>query len=301
MLERALALDPKFAAARGQYAFASMIPVYFGEYLDPGVFYKAEEEARQALRDDPTCAVAHSALAGIYLSLGCKELVPGEADKALQTNSRDPAIHLWFPLYNRANGDYQQAIHQMKEIITRDPTFGPARFYYGQTLHEHGDTPGAVRELEQLLEQAPGPGSPHWSLARVYMDSGDLPSAREAAERVDLRQRQLPWSRLTWALLLARESKNKEALQEIDEQTLAWAAASYLGPLLAAEVYAVVGDTAKALDWMDRAVRWGDEREEWFRRDPALASLRSNPRFQQLLASVTYRRQQRSSSRPQSH
>jgi hypothetical protein len=209
MLERALALDPNFAAARGQYAFTSMLPAAFGQSSDAAMLYKAQEEARQALRDDPTCAVAHPAQTGTYLFLGQKELVLGEADKALQANPRDPAIHLWFPLYHRANGDYQQAIQQMQQIIMRWPLFGPARFYYSDTLREHGDTPNAIRELERLLEQATGVAGPRWSLARAYMDFGDLPRAREGMERVDVQFRPWPLSRLNWALLLALEGKKR--------------------------------------------------------------------------------------------
>ena len=63
-----------------------------------------------------------------------------------------------------------------------------------------------------------------------------------------------------------------------------------LGPLLAAEVFAVAGDSARALDWVDRAARWGDEREQWLRRDPDLAGIRNHPRFQQILEAVAYRR-----------
>jgi len=44
---------------------------------------------------------------------------------------------------------------------------------------------------------------------------------------------------------------------------------------------------------LDRAVRGGDERAEYFRRDPLLANVRTHPRFQQILESITYRRQQR--------
>jgi hypothetical protein len=58
-------------------------------------------------------------------------------------------------------------------------------------------------------------------------------------------------------------------------------------------------DTDKALDWLDRAVRWGDEREDWLHRDPQLANVRSHPRFLQVLEAVAYRRKQRSSPRPQ--
>jgi serine/threonine protein kinase len=40
----------------------------------------------------------------------------------------------------------------------------------------------------------------------------------------------------------------------------------------------------------ERAVRSGDERTAWFRRDPRLASIRDDPRFAQILASVEARR-----------
>jgi hypothetical protein len=57
--------------------------------------------------------------------------------------------------------------------------------------------------------------------------------------------------------------------------------------LTAAEVYSVIGSTQQALEWLERAVRHGDERGAWFARDPALAGLRANARFQQILESLT--------------
>ena len=117
--------------------------------------------------------------------------------------------------------------------------------------------------------------------------------ARKVLETVDAPHRQNYLGRLTWALLLALEGKKTEALREMDEQTLTFAGASYLGPLQPAEVYAVVSDTAKALEWLGRAVRLGDEREDWLRRDPHLATIRDHPRFQQIVDSIAYRRKQR--------
>ena len=61
----------------------------------------------------------------------------------------------------------------------------------------------------------------------------------------------------------------------------------------AAAFYAVLGEKEKALEWLDRAVRNGDERLEWFQRDPLLANIRNEPRFKQILKSIAYRRQQR--------
>jgi putative ABC transport system permease protein len=47
----------------------------------------------------------------------------------------------------------------------------------------------------------------------------------------------------------------------------------------------------QALDWLDRAVRSGDERLEWFQRDPLLAHIRNESRFKQILDSIAFRRQ----------
>jgi hypothetical protein len=73
--------------------------------------------------------------------------------------------------------------------------------------------------------------------------------------------------------------------------------ASFTSTLDAAEVYALTGETAKAVEWIERAIRNGDERAQWFRRNPRLASIRTDPRFQQIVSSVEARRQQRLSGR----
>jgi hypothetical protein len=57
--------------------------------------------------------------------------------------------------------------------------------------------------------------------------------------------------------------------------------------------YSVLGETEKALEWLDRAVRLSDERADWFRRDPLLANARDHPRVQQILDPVAFRQQQR--------
>jgi len=67
----------------------------------------------------------------------------------------------------------------------------------------------------------------------------------------------------------------------------------------AAAFYAVLGDKETAVEWLERAVRNGDERGVWFQRDPLLASIRNEARFKQILDSIAYRRQQRSQAAAQ--
>jgi hypothetical protein len=79
----------------------------------------------------------------------------------------------------------------------------------------------------------------------------------------------------------------------LDEDTLKFAGAAFTQTAMVAECYALAGEESKAIDWLDRAVRNGDERIGWFRRDPRLSAIRDNPRFRTILESIDARRKQR--------
>jgi tetratricopeptide (TPR) repeat protein len=155
MIERALSADPKFAAARAEYAFSHVVRIVNGRSNEAGLFYKAETEVRQALRDDARWGRAHSVLALIYLLQGRKELVPGELDKALKENPTDPTAHSWLLDYHRLNGDYPRAREKADWLIRTWPLFWPGHLQLGELLREQGDLAGAIRKQEEVLEQNP--------------------------------------------------------------------------------------------------------------------------------------------------
>jgi len=66
--------------------------------------------------------------------------------------------------------------------------------------------------------------------------------------------------RSTNALLLAREGKRNEALSSMDEETSKFLSSAFVETLDAAEFYALIGDTSKAIEWLEQSVRNGDER-----------------------------------------
>jgi tetratricopeptide (TPR) repeat protein len=219
--------------------------------------------------------------------------VPAEVDKALLANPNDRMAFSWLTYYYQMNGDYPQAIQQAKLMTTRWPVYWPGNLALGEMLLEQGDTAGAVQIEERILEQDPQNMQALSYVARAQMGAGDLPRARSALERARPEDRKNFRFRQHWALLLALEGKKAEALREMDSEVQAYAATFFRGPLLAAEFYAVMGDAPKALEWLDRAGRMGDDREAWLRRDSLLAGIRDQPRFQQILASMAYRRSQR--------
>jgi tetratricopeptide (TPR) repeat protein len=293
MLERALALDPTFAAARAETAFFIVARILNGRSNDASLYYQAESEVRRALQDDPRCGRAHSVLGLIYLLQGRLELVRAELNQALKENPSDVTALGWLLHFHRFNGDYVLAREQADRLIRQSPTMWPAYLDRGELLREQGDVPGAVRDQERVLEQDSQNVDALAALARAHVDAGDLARARQTLDRARADDRQNYGLRQQRALLLALEGNKREAAQEMDEGLRTYAGMQIFGPASAAEFYAVMGDADTALEWLDRAVRMGDLREEYLRRNPLLTSLRTQPRFRQILDAVAYRRQQR--------
>jgi len=296
LLERALALDPKFAEAHRYHAFNYVVQIMNGYTNDRGLVYRAEEELKETSRLDPDLQSLPSAYIAVYGMQGRKDdlgPVLEQAQRVLEKNPTQNDTRLWRMILLWLAGDTARVKVELNGMLEREPLFGAPRLFLGEALRLEGDLPGAIREQKKILEQAPSNISAIRNLALAYMQGNQLDEARALLEeKRPLFPGNYMW-RGTWAFLLALEGKRAEALQVMDEETLKFFDAAIISTLGAAEFYAVVGDKSKAIDWLDKAVRNGDERAEWFRKDPWLASIRQDPRFQQIVDSIEARRRQR--------
>jgi Tfp pilus assembly protein PilF len=295
MLEKALDLDPRFAYARAWYGFTHVLLVDSGQSNDTSWLYKAEEELRHALQDDPNSARAHASLAMVYLYQGRKELTPLEARKAIELDPNEKDGFTTLAYYHLWNGEHEQSQAIYKSMLDSDPMLFPARLNFGENLRLIGDPAGSIQEQEKVLLQDPKNMLALFYLALAYQTQGDAAGAREALTRARALEPQNYMVRLLWALQLAVAGKRADAVREMDSEVLKY------GELMSvtsnvAEFYAVLGDPAKSLDWLDRAVRAGDERAEWFQRDPLLANIQREPRFRQITDGIRHRREQQAKS-----
>lgn len=290
LLQRAVSLDLHFAAARQLLGTTYMVQILQGESNDASLLYKADEDFRRAVQEDPSQADIHAELAGVAFLLGDKQRALAEVTQSLAQDPLSQNARQW-----RLNLDYLAEENAAAKalalgILERNPLFPPPRIVLTDILLTEGDLAGALRQAQTVAEQAPNSIT---SLSLVYMATGELDHARSllAAKRAVLGNNYL-WREI-WALLLASEGKHQEALQAMDGETLKWADTNFTGTLHAAEFYAALGDTTNAIDWLGRAVRNGDQRVEWFRKNPRLASIRKDPNFQRIIDSIEARRKQR--------
>ncbi|MGH9795573.1 MAG: alpha/beta fold hydrolase [Candidatus Acidiferrales bacterium] len=291
LLEKALEADPKFAEARSTYALTLLLQVEGGLSNETAWLYRAEQQLQRALRDDPDCASAQAILGGLYVGQGKKELGGRQLQEVFQRDPRQLPARIGLIHYYRISGDYPAGIALARETLRLVPVFFISQSLLGNMLHESGDMPAAVREYGGVLDQDAQNLFALRDLARGHIETGDTRTAKIFLEKIRESDRRNYRVRLVWALLYAREGKRRDAVKEMDVEVQKYAEVNPNVTLEAAEFYAILGDKAKALDWLERAVRNGDERTEWFQRDPLLESIRGEDRFKNLLSSIAYRRQ----------
>jgi len=169
--------------------------------------------------------------------------------------------------------------------VELDPDYTAARFNLAYAYERGERIEEAISQYKKALEQDPKNVLGRNNLGVLYDRKGlcdEAIGAFEQALRVDP-------SNATVRANLERARKNKATVQE-QEARIAEARkqveARPKDPRAAyslARVYASLDRKEPAFEWLARAVALGFEDLEFVRNDPVLATLRTDPRFQQLL------------------
>lgn len=285
--EKAIALDPNFAPAHLLHARLCAIAIFAGYTNDSKLLLEAEEEVikwEAKVRD--TDGLLLQAEAAVYLAQGRLDKIPMQKLNEFCRHGGDPT---WLAILRMMAGQTDDAMELLQVGLERRPLDNPSRMFIGEMLRTKGDTAGAIHLLERTLQQGSRHMTPAFYLTLAYLDAGQMDAARNLLLRMRPEfEKNFLW-RHAWAILLAAEGKHDQASEFMDEETLRFARFAWTAWSPTADYYALQGDKAKALEWLQFAVSRGDERAFYFRRDPRLSSLRGDSRFQLLLHAVELR------------
>jgi len=242
---------------------------------------KAKAAARAALQLDDTLANAHSALAASLFWYdwdwaGAEK----EFQRALTLNPNYARAHQWYAQYLLTMGRQDLAVEELKRAEELDPlalniSGGPGR--YGKQYDSMLD------HARKMLELYPDNPIPYISLGRVYCQKGMYPNSIAAYQKA----RDLSGADPTDALFglgytYAVWGKRAEALKILAELK-AQSKRRYISPSSIARIYVGLGEKDRAFDWLQKAVTDHDIRLLQVKNSEAWASLRSDPRFPELL------------------
>ena len=85
-----MTLDSHFAAAHQFLGITYDVQILTGESNDASLFYKADEELRRALQEDPSLLDVHAELAGVAFMQGDKQRALAELNQLVAPGSEGP-------------------------------------------------------------------------------------------------------------------------------------------------------------------------------------------------------------------
>jgi serine/threonine protein kinase/tetratricopeptide (TPR) repeat protein len=280
--KQAIDKDPGYAQAFAGMALSYvLLPEYFAGETEDSV-QKGTAAARHALELDGTLAEAHAAL-GLALQDGLKMTeATQELQRAIELNPNYATAHQWYggqltvmgkfddgiaetrraleldPLSLIVNenlaefyyysGDYDKGLEQEKATISLDPSFFLAHLGAGQNYEMKGMYPEALAEYKRLQELNDDPNYYLMALGHLYAVSGK----RDGAVKV---------------------------LGQMNEMSASRHIAGYNFAL----IYTALGDKDKAIEYLEKDFEAREAIFKYVAIDPMFKSLRSDPRFVDLL------------------
>lgn len=271
----ALRADPNFALAYAARARAKMGWGYFLIEAPQDAFASARTDAAHAIALAPELGDAHAAL-GEVLETGFFDFAGAaiEYERALALAPGDARVLRAYSHFATYMGHADAAIASARRNVELDPLNVLAYRTLGEALNAARRYKEAIAAYDQAIGLSPGHASEVYQRrARSYYLMGNFPLAKASCEaEPDHYQVQL-------CMPLVYERLGQRSAAEVALAT-AIAAQREFSAYQYAQIYAQWGDTKKALDWLETALRIRDTGLEYLKTDAFLDPLRSQPRFQ---------------------
>jgi TolB-like protein/DNA-binding winged helix-turn-helix (wHTH) protein/Flp pilus assembly protein TadD len=243
---------------------------------------RAKAAALKAIEIDPTSGEAHASLALVLSHQRNWAAAENEFLRALQLNPRYANVHHWYGDYLSIVGRQDEAIAEAKRAFELDPlspiinTWLGLRYYHARRYDE------AIEQGRKILEFDLSFAPAHLLLGQAYVQKGLYAQAISELQSATSLSGDSPIYMAQVGVAYAAAGRNAEALIVID-QLQKMARQRYVSSYGLAQIYAALGDKQHAMKWLQSAY---DEHAVWMaylKVDPVLDSVRSEPRFQELV------------------
>jgi adenylate cyclase len=266
-----------------------------GDETPQKAYPKAVDNALKALQLDPSLAEPHAALGSIRQEYEWK-WAESEAEfkRALELNPSYSTAHSWYALFLGHVGRFAEALGEGARAQELDPLSHRIHASAAEEFVFARQYDNAIGAAERALEVEPSFGAAHAYIGEALVEQGQLDRAvREFEEAGKLLGAQALMGRLGHALALA--GRRAEALHLVEQLKEGFAAATPGNPFLSPTPYASLdvglvylglGETATALDWLERARDDRVPEVVHFKCEPIYDPLQKEPRFRAIIASI---------------
>ena len=279
--EQAIEIDVSFALAYSGLADSYIRYDFYGISAPRRTITKARAATARAIELDPTLAEAHTSLAAIKLIY----------DRDVSGAERHYKLALRLnPNYSHAHDGYAHCLLEMNQIddsfteckaaLELDPYDLEINQHYGWYYLYARQPDLAIEQLMKTLEMGADVYRARILLGMAYMQKKLFSQAiSEFLRAGEVEKTPVLSGFLGHAYAMAGRKEAAEILDELLEQYKY----SYVPPYSIALVYTGLAKRDEALEWLQKALVEHSRWHGWLRITPELDSLRSDPRFTELM------------------
>jgi TolB-like protein/Tfp pilus assembly protein PilF len=288
--QQAIGKDPKYALAYSGLADCHvLLPAYPGLGSTPhDELPQALEAARKAVELDDTLAEAHTSLARALASNLQLAAATSEFNRAIELNPNYATAHQWFGECLQSQGQLEEALAELKRAQEVDPLSLVISSLYGFALDTVGKRNEAIAQLRKTIEIDPNFGNTHGLLGIVLEHNGQLKEAiAEYEKNNSLHEDAISVAQLAAVYFLVGR---KGEAQQLWDKLKALSNRQYVPAYSMAVVQSSFGNKDEAIRLLEKSYEdhapFDSEDLGWILVDHRLDSLRSDPRFKNLITRI---------------
>ena len=283
----AIRLDENFALAYSGLGacYANRVIKGMGDLED---YDRAATAFARAVELDENVVEARVLMGLIYLSRGEKRKARVELARVQDQFPNDAALYFAKAMLHRLDGEYDRALRSWDRLEKLDPAARVIACYNRARIYAYqGNNVRALQELDNGAAVEPNHPLIKIFRARILYYHGETDTAIRIMRETLAHHPHLEGMRLILALMLAAEGNDTAARAQITTRALQMAQADHDMAYWAASAFSQLHEKETALDWLELAIRLGNENKGWFDRDRNLDNLRNEPRFQELMRQIS--------------
>jgi len=287
--QQAIEKDPAYALAYTGIADCYSLE---GLHIDVGslspseAIPKAKAAAVKALELDDTLGEAHTSLAFIRLNYDWDwSGAESEFRRAIELNPNSSNAHHWYSHYLMAMGQTERSLTESKRALELDPLGLIMNVHLGWHYLNAHQYDLAIEQLRKALEMDPNYALAHWYIGLCHEQKGKYSEAEAEMQKAKELYKGNIMLQADTAYVYAVSGQKDQALKVIDELK-ELSKRRYVSSYHVAMIYIGLQQKDQAFEWLENAYRERSDMLVYLKVEPRLDSLRSDPRFKDLLRRV---------------
>ncbi len=285
--ENAIKADPNYAQAYAGLAdsYNQLGTAMIGGLPSSEARQTAEIAARKALEIDNEVAEAHVALGYVDFFNWNWAIAEAEFKRALELNPNYAFAHSQYALYLVARGRIDEALAEINRAQELDPlslTMSMTRGYILQNARRYEES---IDQLRRVIALDPNHYGAHWFLGMAYVANHQFEEAVAASEKAVALSGRAPAALGVLGLAYGLAGRKRDANRVLSE-LLQLQKQRYVTLMALCYVNIGLGNKDQAFAWLEKAYQERSNHLAFFKVSPTVDSLRSDPRFADLLRRI---------------